>query len=81
MQTIVDCWANPDCGEEFVVESPSRGSDEIIEGVSALCTFCAHPYVFTLDGDGEPDLQDAADNESSLGENITGFDADSSTNY
>ncbi len=77
MQTLMDCWNG--CGSEFVVESPSRGSDQLTAGVPAQCPDCGEKYKFTVDGDGEAGLE--AVDDDSLGENISGVDADSSTNY
>jgi DNA-directed RNA polymerase subunit RPC12/RpoP len=79
MQTPVECWCG--CGEEFVASSPSRGSDELTAGVRVKCPHCNHPYIFTVDGDGEPDLQDAAEDSGQLGQNITGHDSERSTNF
>jgi len=77
VETPVECWNG--CGEEFIAVSPSRGSDELTDGVPVACTSCGHRYIFTVDGDGEPDLQDAEG--EGLGQNITGVDSDRSTNF
>lgn len=79
MQTPVECWA--ECGEEFIAESPSRGSDELTAGVKVECPHCHHKYIFTVDGDGEADLQDASGDDEHLGQNITGHDSERSTHY
>lgn len=77
MQMTVDCWDG--CGEEFVVEAPSRNTDELVEGVPVSCSHCGHGYIFTVDGDGEPDLM--SPDPAALGENISGHDSDRSTHF
>ncbi len=81
MQYIMECWADENCGKEFTVVAPSRGTDELTMGIKVKCTNCEHPYIFTVDGDGEPELQDVSGNPDSIGQNITGHDSESSTHY
>lgn len=78
MEYISECWNG--CGEEFVVHAPDRSDPRLVEGVQTRCDECGHPYIFTVDGDGEPELQDAEDTES-LGQNISGRGSEDSTHY
>jgi hypothetical protein len=77
MEYVVTCWSG--CGEDFTVNAPSRGSDELTSGVKVKHADCGEEYVFTVDGDGEPSL-DSLDREQ-LGENITGVDSERSTHF
>ncbi len=67
MESVVECWQG--CDEEFPVSVPAdRQSDELNAGVPVACPHCSHPYRFTADGDGEPELQSV--DSDSLGVNI-----------
>ncbi len=68
MESVVICWES--CEEEFPIDVPAdRQSDELNAGVGVACPECGHAYMFTADGDGEPELQSVDD--TSLGENST----------
>jgi DNA-directed RNA polymerase subunit RPC12/RpoP len=71
MDYVVECWE--ECGKDFTVHAPSRGSEQLIAGVQVRCEHCGHPYQFTVDGDGEPSL-DSLDDDS-LGDTMSDPDA------
>ncbi len=76
MQYLVECWE--ECGEEFSVHAPDRQDPRLTDGINVKCEECEHPYIFTVDGDGEPSLDSLGE---SLGDNIDDVDADQSTNF
>ncbi len=79
MEMTIDCWAG--CGEEFTAQvNASRGSDAITDGIPVQCTLCGYNYKFTLDGDGEPDLE-PLDNPEKLGDNVDDVKEGDSTNF
>lgn len=71
MEYIETCYEG--CQEEFVVHAPDRQDSRLTDGVPVRCEHCGHKYRFTVDGDGEPDLQSLDPN--SLGDVITDPDA------
>lgn len=77
MEYIMECYEG--CGEETVVHAPDRQDPRLVDGVKHVCEHCGAEYVFTVDGDGEPELQ-SADPES-MGQNISGYGSEDATHY